>query len=1433
MPYLNKKVIRNFLQTQCMRRLRIDLSPDNSRYASERESEGMPQPDSNNQGLKLLAQEGEKWEQAKIQDLEETFGQEVIVGDRRQGANQKVTFDNIPIATALAGLGPGKFIIQGELTVTPVLEKAMGLIQYRETHGLSYGTLRPDIIQVLAPGTFEYGINPDGTEFSISSDDERLQLRVIDIKLTAEPSAAYFAEVTYYSLVLAAWLVENNLNERFVVVPNAAIWPGSHAAAAIVVLQNERHESGTAPSPAELFEALNKDLEEVAFEVFVSRLRTFFRDELQQALTTPWQKLEWHIDGRCRGCEYLGYPRYNFDPDPNHCYQEALRSDDVSRVPFISRGAKAALNQDHNIATVATLAQTIDTHPAYDSHQTLRATRTVVSGRAQALINEQTSIPPQAGTSAVMPRWTDLRIYVSAEFDVGSGISFAFGVRGFWWISDQTSDTGQAKMQGWDRVIYTVKRKSLEDERRALFRFLNRINQMMTVARARHQSSTVQIYMWDSVTYNHLTRVIGRHLDAILDDGSLSRLAWIFPPEEVVANPEFSSRRTPITIVRDVVKAVLAAPIAHHYGVVDVANIYHHPNPSVSPPFNVMDLYRDPLSDQIPSERAHDIWSRASTPDQEWRRRLRFIHRTVKTKLRALETVARRLGNDLEHLKQTAPRISDLRPPILPNGLAQDCRLWYIYACLNAALDALEVSESRAMPPHEREARFTSARLTRRLTGPERADVLNRFDLSPFSDLWVYELAPNSREVKLREGDFTFAIAPDNRPEFLDTRLSNIAGGIGLPTSPWGNLYQSMERVCQVTVRAIDRIHGFLVLDIAQGVAQGGWLPAIGMLEQQGLVDLSRNAILDKVHKEYLTEKLLPTLQSIGNPAIATTAEGVTHALGRDRNSPTSSQTPVADVLWNAASLEHADTVRILDSVRQFLSEHRFGLNPFQWNAWQAALTHRLRLIWGPPGTGKSRTLKAIIAGAVIEAHQQEHPLRLLICGPTYKAIDNVLLGEDGNGVYHWLLENTTDLGLRFQVIRLRSRTHPQEAYVPNGIDWVVGNDESTAEIQENLENNTAGIFIVSGTPQQVHKLLAANQSNAVREFFDLIVLDEASQVDVAQGILALSGLAEGGSVIVAGDPLQLDPIHSAEPPLGLEYMVGSIYQYLEERHNLTAERLLINYRSNRQIVEFAQRAGYPADLRSHSSNLSLVLTSPPHMEYTAPPGWPEELYWTPEWNTFLDPTLPTVCFTYPEGRSSQWNHFEADAVCALAWLLNSRIETQLANELSPTNELLPTTGVACSAQEFWSRGIGVVTPHRAQMSLIVAKLQNIFAGQEVEPQWIRDAVDTVERFQGQQRDVIIGTFALGDPDAIRDEEEFLLSLNRFNVMASRARAKLIVFVSQEVINHLSNDIDVLKNSRLLKAYAETYCSQNQLMELGHLTNSGLQVKTGSFRWHE
>jgi hypothetical protein len=41
----------------------------------------------------------------------------------------------------------------------------------------------------------------------------------------------------------------------------------------------------------------------------------------------------------------------------------------------------------------------------------------------------------------------------------------------------------------------------------------------------------VQFYLWDGLQYEHLVRIIGRHLPAILGDRTIRDLAWLFPPE--------------------------------------------------------------------------------------------------------------------------------------------------------------------------------------------------------------------------------------------------------------------------------------------------------------------------------------------------------------------------------------------------------------------------------------------------------------------------------------------------------------------------------------------------------------------------------------------------------------------------------------------------------------------------------------------------------------------------------------------------------------------------------------------------------------------------------------------------------------------------------------------------------------------------------------
>jgi len=101
-----------------------------------------------------------------------------------------------------------------------------------------------------------------------------------------------------------------------------------------------------------------------------------------------------------------------------------------------------------------------------------------------------------------------------------------------------------------------------------------------------------------------------------------------------------------------------------------------------------------------------------------------------------------------------------------------------------------------------------------------------------------------------------------------------------------------------------------------------------------------------------------------------------------------------------------------------------------------------------------------------------------------------------------------------------------------------------------------------------------------------------------------------------------------------------------------------------------------------------------------------------------------------------------------------------------------------------------VVVPHRAQKALLRTTFPKL-AGE--------DAIDTVERFQGGERDVIIVSATASDPDYVLAEADFLLNLNRLNVALSRPRKKLVVVASRSVTRLLMSDLDVFDNAVIWK----------------------------------
>lgn len=1406
MPYLSKQALSQYIRTECLRQLRLNLYPAN-RCSDERKAQQMPDEQPPRPGLDQLKQAGEEWQEEKLHDLHETFGSALLRGDAIRGADGHTRYRNQDLLPALSGAVAGQFLIEAQYDITPAFEAAVDIDGYRDGYDLQYARVRPDIIHVLAPGTFRQSITPRGDIEQLPDGDQRVQLRVIEIKLTAEPSPNYFAEITYYAMALAGWLAENLLADQYVVVPDGAVWPGSHDASALRVGSNDAAAAGKTLSADELVQLLEQDLEVVPFAVFAPRVRRFLAHDVPAALKeADWKVLPWHVDNRCKGCDYLGYA-WRSDKagvDASHCIPMAEQASHLSRVAFITRGSKAALEAG-KVRDVSQLAIRKPGDRVFDTHQTLRSMRTVIPTRARALAAGTATVAPDSGTSAIMPRWAHLRIFVTTDFDVGSGITLALGLKSFWIEPIPYNERGTRKAQtaANQPQVFIIDTKSPDAERRELLAFLASLHAALDEAHKRSPDTTIQIYLWDDLQFRHLMRIIGRHLDALLANDTLAYLAWLFPPEELLPNPEVSATRaTPITIVRDVVRAVVAAPVAHYYSLFEVARSYHRANDDPKFFTSVHPLFHDPLSDQIPSERAHEIWARVMNPRRLWKDQMRIVEETVKKRLRALEAVTSRLQEDLgATLRGGAPKVTVIGPLDPADKLANDSQLWYAFAKLDAAMNELEVHHVWAMPPHEREARFHSAVLTERLTGRAETQALQTLKIAAQPYRRVYKVADSSRGVKIREGDFTFALAPKEDPGFLDQTLAGLGRRISWSVPEYAQR-RKLSDVTSVSIVTLDQDRGLIVLDAKPYNNIG-----VDTLEGRG-INLSKNVMLERTYRDFFTDKLKTVLRAIGNPEVARTRTLTGSILHSRKRARATAHTPPASFLWDAASLAGTSVDRDAAASRAALESAGIDLNERQWEAFAHALTHRLALIWGPPGTGKSRTMRAVALGAVADAVATGRPLRILICSATYRALDNVLLGVH---------ERVGSVAASADVVtrRLRSAHKPPSVEVDAAIDLELNRAAVSPALDELRERLRArqGVTIVGATESQVYNLMTMNGGGGQQELFDLILIDEASQMDVGRAILAVAAMADGGAVVLAGDPKQLPPIRQAEPPKDMEALVGSVYSFIREVHGVAPIMLNRNYRSNETIVQFVRSADYDTDLTAVTPARRLPIQAP--FATTKPADWPSHLGWTDAWATILDPAAPTTCFVYSDGRSSQWNDFEADSIAAMVTLA--------------ARHLADDDGALLDPDVFWTKGVGIVTPHRAQQAVVTARLLKSFPN--IAPAIIRGAVDTVERFQGQERELMFATYALGDPDAIGAEDEFLLNFNRFNVVASRARTKLVVLISQEVVNHLCAELDALRGSALLKTYVESFCRTQQEMVLP-APSSGLQsTVTGSFRF--
>jgi hypothetical protein len=89
----------------------------------------------------------------------------------------------------------------------------------------------------------------------------------------------------------------------------------------------------------------------------------------------------------------------------------------------------------------------------------------------------------------------------------------------------------------------------------------------------------------------------------------------------------------------------------------------------------------------------------------------------------------------------------------------------------------------------------------------------------------------------------------------------------------------------------------------------------------------------------------------------------------------------------------------------------------------------------------------------------------------------------------------------------------------------------------------------------------------------------------------------------------------------------------------------------------------------------------------------------------------------------------------------------------------------------------------------------------------LRSAVDTVERFQGGEREAVLYCATESDRDYLLASGRFLYDPNRLTVAISRAKRKMILVASQSVFSLFSPDEEAFANAQLWKNLLRRTCT--------------------------